>query len=221
MKKRSQNFKEYFIESLTWVLPVGIATFMFIVLFFGLSIEVGNLKAADGVLESQIVYLSNELSKTGTAKTDVPKSTTSKVTYSNESFVSEGNITTGTQTIMLSGGKYWGYSFAPLQEISSMSFSNSGSTYIVNYVTKSTPNEGKTEAFELFQIGDDNAKSIKVNNVKYQNLAVFVDGHLIVFNDFSTNDKSVLKSVLQTISTDKLLSKDLQTAASNELKGLN
>jgi hypothetical protein len=240
LEKAVNRFTDHLRDALSWLLPVSVIMITFILLFFGISEQVGHLSATTAMLYSEVNTIKSQLPQVKASKSDVPLKENDDSIYKNGRNLVK-DIKVGRQTIELAGGMYWGYSFSGNNDSKQLSIPvitplklSSGYTLVVNYYAledfsrdTSVPDPLEPRvAFELFPLFNRGNSTIGINNEPdgYSAIAVFVDGKLVLMNEFdinSTRNDASIKKVLTAIKDSDKSSEEIKKAASNELKMFN
>jgi hypothetical protein len=203
-------------DAVSWLLPVSLIIITFLILFFGISEQVGNLKVystriADtvSVLKADVAQLKGD---------DVPSNigaSANTLTVSTENASITG-IKSNYQKLQLTGDDLWGYTF----------ISDSGVTLtkdvLVDFAgTKAMvlsykkAENGEIAPFDVYKYSSVE-KAISTRSVNVGHVVVFVEGKVVLYNDFANNDTSKAKELLKTIAGSKDIDPDLKAAALSE-----
>ena len=217
MKQLSTKELIYHLQdAVSWLLPVSLIVITFLILFFGISEQVGNLKVYSSRIALTVSDLKNDVDQL--KGSDVPTNIDTKdekPTVSAES-ASVSGIRMGVQKLLLTDENYWGYTFSSVAGVSVskdavIDFSG-GKAFVQSYMNNPT---GVNAPFDLYRYSDqNNVITAKSTNVAY--VLVFVDGKVVLYNDFANNDKSKLVELLKSIAGSKDVDSEIKTAASNE-----
>jgi len=225
MNKTVKRFSEQFQESLFWLLPVGLIITTFIILFFGISEQVGQVKSINYYLIAETNKLKEKVSTLEKEKVsfndNVPTKDNPGTPTIFREYKSINSVSVSTQKLNLTDKLYWGFSFPnataglTAERISSYDVEDKGIRSRV--ITMSLRDENKIPVvFELFEYNEA-TKSIKINDKSYNQILVFVNGQVVLFNDFNTNSSAKIKDLLNAIKQSQSIPAEIKNAASSEL----
>jgi hypothetical protein len=236
MPRNVKQIPYHFQETLMWFIPTSIIVMTFLLLFFSISEQVGNLKVANIAVYTELRALRSTTAK---AAQDTPAEVKA-VTYLKEHGLIK-DFQVRTQKIELAEGRYWQYAFESAYEYKEISKSvitpvpssiyepsfllirYTTNDYKINEFVDADPKD-QGRAFELFPYLTRGAEAIEYNGEVYSGVVIFVDGKLVMLNEFSSNgwpEKTVVTQYLNAVKQSKNLPDDIKQAADNELKSLN
>jgi hypothetical protein len=214
MKVSTAELQTHIQEAFTWLLPVSLIIVTFLILFFGISEQVGNLKAYNVKLATQVNDMQNDMNL---LKGDVPVKSSSSAglrasVIKDQSGI--GSVKADYQKIALTGKTYWYFTFVSDKKLNAPEVSTVmvGDKKVLVYAYGQ--GDVSTSPFELIEYDTDSSK------MNSQYAVVFVEGKLVIFNDFATEKSTDLKPVLEGISKSTSVGIKTKDAASSELTKL-
>lgn len=215
MKLSTSDLKTRIYDSIAWLLPSSLVIFMFILLFFGISEQVGNLKVHNTYLAHEISTIKNEIS---IIKGDVPvkisDSRGNKADYINKSEV-VSSLIVDYQKIDLTGKNYWYFSFES-ESVSPVVYSVKHNDQVIQvfHYKNDNKNEQSSKVFEMIEYDKD--QIVEGKSSRY--VVVLVDNEVILFNDFINENSDEMKNVFSALSTNNEVSESTRETAKSVLE---
>ncbi len=208
-------------DAFTWLLPVSLIVFTFLILFFGISEQVGNIKVFNVNLSNQVQELETQIAdlKGNNVPVAAEVNKPGKPTVVKESNRFR-NVEASKQKINLNGKTYWMFKLISDKSVNE----DSRSVMVLGdacYYMYTTLSDSKSEAnfFDMVEFNSTEQKSVKSpTGPECKNLVVFLDDKMVFYNDFDSNDSSKLKEVLGRVAGSPKPSDNLLKAANEALK---
>lgn len=215
--------KKYMPDSLGWMLPVGLIIVTFVLLFFGISEQVGNLRTYSITIAGKVDSLTQRIERLEDEAGIVRENgATSAYTAKDSSHATEVKVS--TQNIHLTGKEYVMVYFKAMNTttgydpvVQSGYQADGKNVYVMYYETTERDSDKETtaEVFELVEQID--SKTLVVDKEKYTDLLVMVNNDVLVYKNFNDSTEESMRAILTSLTQNDSVDTKIKDAAKKQL----